>query len=200
MIEVEIKVHVTEQQKERLLDGATFISEEFFTDIYYDSDDFALTTKGMWLRKRDESFELKTPATLSGGFNLKKNIPMHEFTDQDDIAQRLMLDECYKTSFEEALAMAGYKQLYKFTNTRRSYKKNNFTIDFDTADFGDLIYSLCEIETIVEHKDQAQAALNELYAFVGQFGISSAKAEGKLGYYIRCMRPAHSRALEEASE
>ncbi|MFA6527653.1 MAG: CYTH domain-containing protein [Candidatus Babeliales bacterium] len=200
MIEVEIKVQVTDEQKEKLLCGATLLSDEVFIDTYYDSDDYSLTTKGFWLRKRNDVFELKAPATESGGFNMHKNIPMHEFTNQDDIAQRLNLPGTYTTSFLGAIIEAGCNPLYQFTNTRSSYKKNKFTIDFDQADFGDLIYNLCEIETFVESKDQSQAALDELYAFAGQFGISTAKAEGKLGYYIKCRNPEHYQALKQASE
>ena len=200
MIEVEIKVHVTDEQKAKLLYGATFISEKVFTDAYYDSDDFSLTSKGMWLRMRGDQFELKTPATQSGGFNMHKNIPMLELTNQNDIAQALHLNESYKSNFDSALAQAGYKQLYRFTNTRQKYSKNNIIIDFDHADFGDLTYNLCELETIVEHKDQSQAALENLYAFVQTFGISTNRAEGKLGYYIKRKNPAHYQAIKQASE
>jgi len=200
VIEVEIKIQVTDEQRARLLVDATFIAEEVYTDIYYDSDDFALTTKGFWLRKRNEIFELKMPATESGGFNLNKNIPMFEVTNLDDIAQKLELDDCYKTSFIDALSNAGYKQLYKFKNTRQSYKKDGFNIDFDRADFGDLVYELCEIETMVESKEQTQNALDSLYAFIASYGISSQKAEGKLWYYIKRKNPAHCLALERVSE
>lgn len=200
MIEVEIKVQVTDEQKKLLIHGATFISEEFFIDTYYDSQDFSLTTKGIWLRKRNELFELKTPATHTGGFNINKNIPMHEYTNQDDIAHILNLHECYKTSFEKAITISGYKQLYTFKNTRQSYKKNNIVIDFDYADFGDLTYNLCELETTVEHKYQTQIALHKLYAFIKEFGISSEKAEGKLGYYIKRKNQAHYQALKNAGE
>jgi thiamine-triphosphatase len=200
MIEVEIKVLVTNDQKQKLLQDAIFISEETLTDIYYDTDDFRLTTKGIWLRKRNEQFELKTPATQTGGFNINKNIPMHEFTNQDDIAKILNLNEHYKSSFLEAITQAGYKQLYKFTSTRQTYKKNKFLIDFDHTDFGDLTYDLCEIETTIEHKDQSQIALDELYIFAKEYNISLNKAEGKLGYYIKRKNPAHYYALEKASE
>ncbi len=200
MIEVEIKVHVTEEQKEKLLSGATLVAEKTFTDIYYDSSDFSLTTKGMWLRQRDKLFELKTPATKTGGFNINKNIPMNEFTDPDSIAKLLSLHECYKNSFTSALKKSGYEQLYKFTNTRQTHKKDNFIIDFDHADFGDLTYNLCEIETTVKNKNQTQEALDNLYTFIKQFGISSQKAEGKLGYYIKRKNPRHYQALKQAGE
>ena len=86
MIEVEIKVCITDAQKTELIKGAEFISEESLVDEYYDSVDFSLTTNGYWLRRRNGEFELKLPATKSGGFNLNKNIPMHEIYDKKIIA------------------------------------------------------------------------------------------------------------------
>jgi predicted adenylyl cyclase CyaB len=200
MIEVEIKVKVTEQQKQNLIQVANFISQEIIVDTYYDSKKYSLTIKGMWLRARNGLFELKTPATQTGGFNIDKNIPMHEFTNQDEIAKILNLHECYKISFLDALTKVGYKEIYKIITTRESYKKNKFIIDFDCARCDNLTYTACELETIVDNKDQCQNALNDLLAFIKPFGISSEKAEGKLWYFIKNINPTHYQALKNAGE
>lgn len=193
MIEVEIKVHVTQAQANLLIKDAQLRSQTSFVDAYYDSEDFRLTTNGMWLRQRNNQFELKMPATKDGSFHIGKNIPMHEITDEKKI--RNLLDLPIERPLVEALASAGYVVLYRFTNTRQTYIKDGFHIDFDRADFGDLIYCLCEVETIVESPDQTDQALESLYAFVKQHGISTERAEGKLGYYIRVKNPKHYYAM-----
>lgn len=198
MIEVEIKVHVTDEQISRLTADAQFIKQDFFVDTYYDSADFKLTTNGFWLRKRNEQFELKFPATKNGSFHIAKNIPMHEISDEQEIMQMLGLGK--HGSLPDALETHGYIPLYRFENTRQVYKKDGFTIDLDRADFGDLVYCLCEIETMVESQDQSQEALEKLYAFINRYGISSERAEGKLGYYIRLKNPAHYQAVISSSK
>jgi len=189
MIEVEIKVHVNDEQTAALIAGAQFISQkELITEIY-DSADYRLTTKGFWLRRRNGIFELKYPATKDDSFHFGKNNPMHEITDEHEIRQIIGLR--MNCPFEDALADAGYTVLYRFTNARKTYKKDGFTIDFDRADFGDLVYCVCEVEKLVDSADQTEQVLESLYAFVKQHGISTERAEGKLEYYMRIKHPAH---------
>jgi thiamine-triphosphatase len=183
MIEVEIKVQVTDEQKKKLLEGATFISEKKFVDEYYDAFNFSLTINGYWLRKRDNQFEIKLPATADGSFNIKKNIPMQEITTESEIMQALKLQPA--VSLDYALTQAGYSCLYRFSNLRKAYKKDGFIIDFDTADFGDLVYQTCEIETMVDSREQVTQAYERLYAFAATYGISPERVEGKIGYYIK---------------
>lgn len=193
MIEVEIKVHVTEDQARKLTENARPVGKHSFVDAYYDSVDFKLTTNGLWLRQRDQQFELKMPATHDGSFHIGKNIPMQEIPDEEEI--RRILGLAMQGSLHDALENAGFIVLYRFSNTRETYQKDGFTIDFDRADFGDLTYCLCEIETIVEAADQAELALEQLYSFIRRYGISTERAEGKLGHYIRVKNPEHYRAL-----
>lgn len=198
MIEVEIKVRVTDQQTRNLIEGAQPVAQSSFVDTYYDSADFKLTMNGLWLRQRDQQFELKLPATKDGNFHIGKNIPMHEITDEQEIGSILGL--CGHGPLSEQLAAAGYTVLYKFSNTRQTFIKDGFTIDFDHADFGDLVYSVCEVEMLVESTDQTEEALESLYAFVRQYDIPTERAEGKLGYYMRVKNPKHYHAVTNSSK
>lgn len=198
MIEVEIKIQVTKEQKERLISDAKYIASEQFIDEYFDTPAFALTTKGYWLRKRNNKFELKMPANAARTFNIHKNIAMQEITDPTEIAQFLNLNK--KNNLDSELMRKDYRMLYRFTNYRSKYAYANFIIDFDTADFGDLIYTVCEIETFVKQENQAEQALRDLYNFAKSFGIDTTKAEGKLGYYIKRKNPAHYSALLQNSK
>ena len=61
MIEVERKFTVGGDDEKRLLEGADFLLEKTLMDVYYDTPDYALSTKDMWLRTRDGRWELKVP-------------------------------------------------------------------------------------------------------------------------------------------
>ena len=50
MIEVERKFTVGGDDEKRLLEGADFLLEKTLMDVYYDTPDYALSTKDMWLR------------------------------------------------------------------------------------------------------------------------------------------------------
>lgn len=193
MIEVEIKVRVTDEQAKALIEGAHFVSRKILKNEIYDAADYRLTTNGFWLRCRNGNFELKFPATKDGSFHIDAATPMHEVTDELEI--RLILKLPIEGLMPDILQSAGYAVLYRFANTRQTYQKDGLTIDFDQADFGDLVYSVCEIETLVETEDQTDQALEKLYAFARQHCISTERAEGKLGYYIRVKNPAHYHAL-----
>ena len=193
MIEVEIKVQVTKEQKQNLLQGATFVSKKDFNDIYYDTTDYHLTINGYWLRKRGNIFELKYPADPSGNFNIHKNIAMCEITDESKIIQILKLDE--QKSLVHNLTNSPYKPLYTLYTIREKYHKDGFIIDFDHATFEDLTYEICEIETIVNTQEQSAEALDKLYTFIKPYNISSHRAEGKFGFFIKRKYPAHYEAV-----
>ncbi|MBN3291241.1 THTPA triphosphatase, partial [Polypterus senegalus] len=49
----------TEENLRKL--GAAFLGEQLFKDRYFDTEDFSLTLKDVWLRRRGDNFELKCP-------------------------------------------------------------------------------------------------------------------------------------------
>ncbi len=193
MIEVEIRVYVTDEQARALIAGAQFESQKSLVTEIYDTADFKLTTKNFWLRRRNGAFELKYPAMQGANLQLDQNIPVYEITDELEIRRILQLQT--KGTLQEALSEAGVVVLYRFTNTRQTYTKDGFTIDFDHADFGDLTYNICEIEKLVALVDQTKQALDSLYAFAKRYGISTERAEGKLEHYMRIKNPAHYYAI-----
>ena len=64
MIEVEKNFAVTEKDKACLIEDAVLLYKKVFTDVYYDSSDYALTGKDFWLRTREGKFELKVPQNV----------------------------------------------------------------------------------------------------------------------------------------
>lgn len=61
MIEVEKNFAIGPEDKKCLTEGATLLARKVFTDVYYDSPDYALTGNDFWLRTREGKFELKVP-------------------------------------------------------------------------------------------------------------------------------------------
>ena len=73
-IEVERKFHapeLSELSARVTANGGTTIGTKSFTDVYYDTSGCALTRRDIWLRCRDDAWELKLPieeeARRSGG-------------------------------------------------------------------------------------------------------------------------------------
>jgi len=66
MIEIEKKFLLSTKDEKRLIKDAEFISKKEFVDIYYDDKFFSLTKSDIWLRSRDNDFELKLPLNNKG--------------------------------------------------------------------------------------------------------------------------------------
>lgn len=196
MIEVEIKCKLTPQQETELLNGATLISDEHLTDVYYDSATYELSLKDFWLRTRNNKFVLKIPAAACAPLSIQANTPKHELEDEQAIRQALNLPS--EGTFAEALARAGYKPLYTLAKTRRKYSKEGFIIDIDHATFEHLTFDLCEIELMFEKSEDVKAATEKLIAFAQSHGITVESVPGNLIALIKVVNPEHYRLLEQA--
>src|SRR3989338_6378355 len=87
MIEVEKNFDLKPGDKERLIQDAKLIAEKTFTDIYYDTADFRLTTKDYWLRQREGKWELKVP--LSEAIRKKETDQYRELEDEEEIKRAI---------------------------------------------------------------------------------------------------------------
>lgn len=192
-IEVEKKFILTNEEIEKITQGAEFLSEKSFTDVYFDTAAFSLTTVDKWLRLRDDRFELKLPMNEGKGASQRK-LDQYEELDTD-MAIRNVLDLASKGTLREDLETNGYKPFSTFTTTRRKYKKGDFIIDLDTMDFG---YSIGEIELMVSEKSEMENALNKILSFAKELNLSVAPVRGKVIEYIKRTNPAHYQALEKA--
>src|SRR5438128_2889412 len=92
MFEVEIKFLLNNAEKTRLLEGALYVSEQHFTDVYYDNQEYNLSTNDIWLRTRNDKFILKLPISTNNA-SLKKqhNTPKLEIEDVHDILKHLKI-------------------------------------------------------------------------------------------------------------
>lgn len=191
MIEVEKKFILKPEDIDMLIKGAEFVSEKTFTDIYYDSADFALTTKDMWLRKRDGRFELKFPLNEDGSARVLDQY--EEYETEEEICRMLNLP--VTGDFDQNLLMHGYKPFATLVTTRKKYKKGEFIIDLDMIDFG---YSIGEIELMVNDKSQMHEASDKIIAFAKENGLELTAVRGKVVEYLRRYNPKHYQFLVNA--
>jgi thiamine-triphosphatase len=193
MIEVEKKFHLTEEQKERLIKDSEFFSKVIFTDEYYDTDTYTLTTKDVWLRARDGQWELKIPMAVGD----RKTDQYEEITEEALIRKYLDLQDNGK-DMEQTLADAGYAPFCICGTTRTKYRKGDFMIDIDSVEYGDMSYALAEIELLVEDRAEIADASQKILSFAEAEGLEIAPVRGKVIEYLRLKRPEHFEALIKA--
>lgn len=193
MIEIEKKFVIDDNKKNQLISGAEFLYKKFFTDTYYDTSDFSLTSKDMWLRSRDNNFELKIPASISdnGFINQYK-----ELTEENSIKEHLNLRG--NGLMNQLLADNKYNPFCILTTTRERFKKCLFSIDIDTVTADSFNYSIAEIELMVEKKADIKAALSQITLFMKQNNISWSPVRGKVIEYLKQKSPNHYDALLSA--
>ncbi len=90
MIEVENRFRLTEENEKKLIEGADFLGEETFTDIYYDTADSYLMKRDMWLRLRSGKFEMKLPLNEKTVLQRKSN-KYKEIESEEEIRKVLEL-------------------------------------------------------------------------------------------------------------
>lgn len=197
MIEIEKKFLLTDAQQRRLLTGATPLGAKTIEDSYFDTDDYRLTSRDNWLRRRDGAFELKAPLVVHGKAHAVNRY--RELTNPKEIASEL---DCSLNEDEgESLAAALQKEtiipfMTCYTN-RKSYEKAGFRIDVDEVTYkgASLTYRLAEIELLVNSEDDADAAEQKIIAFAKEMDLATDRIiEGKVLVYMKAKCPARYRA------
>ena len=190
MFEIEKDFNFEEEKMVKLLKEADFIGQKVFTDVYYDTDRYNLTSKNTWLRAREGLFELK--------------IPMNGITDTDryeEVEDEQKIKKFLEFNAEEILknqlAENGYKPFLKLTTTRKKYKKGEFNIDIDNAEYDDgSTFKGMEIELMIEDEKKAQEASDQIIKFAEIYGLEQSY-EGKISGYIRHKNPDHFKVLSD---
>ncbi|MED6248129.1 hypothetical protein ATANTOWER_027217, partial [Ataeniobius toweri] len=149
-----------------------------FHDQYFDTPDFKLTLRDMWLRRRKQSWELKCPtAKVNGtgepGREQSLCTQYKEITNLPEIYQRVkefIKDACEDGETEVTpsdeddswLGKMNLRCFAEFTTTRRSFTlkgEQGVQIDLDQADFG---YHVGEIEVLVPEGGNMQSAQEKI--------------------------------------
>lgn len=198
MIEVEKKFLLTKDQEKKLIEGAEFIGEKVFTDIYYDTQDYQLTANDKWLRQRAGKWELKV------SFNKDAANRKGDLYDEleDDGKIKKFFNFPAEKDLNEALKENGHAEFCICKTTRKKYKKHGFGIDIDLAEFedesGPWHYELAEIELMVQDKKQMPEALEKIISFAKENGLETGYVRGKILVYLKEKKPEHFQALVDA--
>ncbi|MEK7539594.1 MAG: CYTH domain-containing protein [Patescibacteria group bacterium] len=193
MIEVEKKFILNEQDKERLTKGAQFLNERVFTDVYYDTEIFSLTSNDKWLRCREGRFELKLPLNEEAD---RLADQYDELEDEQKIREALNLPA--NDNFADVLVKTGYSPFCTSKTARRKYKKEPFIIDLDIVDFQDFTYNIGEIELMVSEKSKIESAIEKIMDFAKSKNLTIAPVRGKVIEYLKRTKPNHYQALVRA--
>lgn len=192
MIEVEKKFLLDKEGEARLIDGAEFVGEKVFTDIYYDSEDFSLTTNDKWLRARAGKFELKLPFNKLAAERVGDLYD--EIEDENKIREIFGVSTDFK--MDDGLAKNGYFKFCTCKTIRRKYKKQGFGIDIDFVDYNDdFTYGLAEIELMVQDKSEMSGAIEKIINFAKENSLEIKYVRGKVIEYLKRKKPGHFRAL-----
>lgn len=194
MIEVEKKFLLSSKEEARLIEDAELVSEKTVSDIYYDNADFDITLANMWLRCRDNNFELKVPVRVNNNRTVDQ---FREITDQVQIALTLGLP-ADEPDLAAVLEKAGYMPFMSPRTTRRTYKKEGFTIDLDTVVYenSEFRYAIAEIEKMVDDEGAMPEAIDDIIAFAGKHNLATDQfILGKVGAYLKSERPNHYEVL-----
>lgn len=193
MIEVEKKFLLSEKNVIDLQKDAVFLSEKVFTDTYYDTVDYSLTTKDAWLRSRDGKFELKV-ALLDGDLRLADQY--EEIEDEQKIREYLRLKD--KGNLLDDLEKNGYSIFCRCRTTRKKYRKEKFVLDFDIVEYDDFDYKIAEIELMVENKSQIPKAIQDIMELAGGYNLKMASVRGKVIEYLLRKKKDHYQVLKQA--
>jgi thiamine-triphosphatase len=193
--EVERNFALSEEEHERLLSGATFLQEQTFTDIYYDTPTYTLTLQDKWLRSRNVQWELKLPIEMTPGSLMDQ---YQEIAVEKEIRSALGFPP--EGKMQDILTQGGYAPFCTCMTTRQMYIKEGFTIVTDLVEYEgcEWIYETCEIELLVRTREEIPEAGARINEFATTNGLSSTPSHGKVIEYLLRERPEHFKALADA--
>uniref|UniRef100_A0A8C5F4I5 Thiamine-triphosphatase n=1 Tax=Gadus morhua TaxID=8049 RepID=A0A8C5F4I5_GADMO len=195
--------------------GAVCIGQREIHDQYFDTPDFELTLRDTWLRKREDSWELKCPPAVgktqeTSGEGLEEASlcsRYKEITSLPEIQSRVkeVLKHCAggKPGGPEGVGDSWPGELNlrcfaEFTTARRSFtlQEEGVQIDLDQADFG---YTVGEIEVLVQEGEEVGSALEKIERAARRLGLTrNLRVEGKMDVYLQRFCPEHYVKLQRA--
>ncbi|KAE8633499.1 hypothetical protein XENTR_v10001896 [Xenopus tropicalis] len=201
-IEVERKFVPGPQVEDELLRlGAKLQNEITFRDSYYDTPDCRLTLGDVWLRRREDSWELKYPPQRgTRGLN-GASTQYLELSCEADITRRV--SEELNIPCPHSLDLLQLQEFASFVTRRRRFEfpprngsKHKVVVDLDTADFD---FSVGEVEVLVKTQEEVKSALMEVEEICKQLGVlSDSPVPGKMSTFLKINRADHYKQLLEA--
>ncbi len=192
MIEIEKKFLADKSDIERITKDAEFVGETINDDTYYDKN-FYLTKKDIYIRKRNETFEMKIGVRRRGFEGIISTY--REVDNKDLIRKELSITK--KGTLESDLEAYGYNPFGAWKTTRRKYKKGEFTIDVDYVNYG---YEVVEIELLVESLLCMDDATNKVIDFAKESGLTKSARVGKVEEFLKRNYPEEYKEIRKARD
>lgn len=210
----------------RMVEKWEYQGEKVFTDIYFDTHNYALTTRDIWLRQRDNSFECKVPLPSSrnnsvdrydeivveeeviGFLDRMKRRGLLSFprvkhhTKEEEVLPRIPHDkdrelDCIPlTTVPEWLHQNTMVPFTTITTRRKKYRASERFLV--DLDEMDFGYSIGEVELLVD-EGEVEAAVEAVMQFCVAHGFDvSSPIRGKVLEWLYRHSPSHYTALEAA--
>ncbi|XP_053714985.1 thiamine-triphosphatase [Synchiropus splendidus] len=220
-VEVERKFLFTSDTLKTLEQVGVCIGQREFHDQYFDTPQFDLTLRDMWLRKREGCWELKCATadvddckqpvkatSLCTRYKEITSLPdiqtkLREVIEEDnDLTTHLEnIETGHKNVPAEDETWLGALNLIcfsEFTTLRRSFTvaEEGVQIDLDQADFG---YNVGEIEVLLSEGEDVAAAVGKIEKTAQILGLSGdQRIEGKMNVFLKRYHPEHYEKLLNA--
>jgi len=181
MFEFEKKFIFDPKNVDHFLRNLYFVSEESFTDTYFDTNTYNLTTKDIWLRLRNNQYELKFPLKKTDSSISK----YEKIFGKDKISKYLNIN------------IDNLNPVAKLSTIRKKYRYEDFIIDLDEVTSDDFKYYIGEIELIKENEKNISESETKILNFFEQFNLNPEIIRGKVLEYLYQKMPEHYKMLVE---
>ena len=202
--------------------GGSRIGSVAFTDTYYDTPEHALTANDVWLRRRDDRWEIKVPipgdARRSGGERsvfrevegaagcldelenaletetraARRTRGSEKGEARDDLGAD---EEDEDEKLRRFMAERTVTPFASFATTRAKFSLDGAAIDVDSASFG---HTVVEVEVLCGDAGEVPAAEALVRAVAAKLALTDVGATGgKLETYLRRNCPKHLETLVE---
>eukprot|EP00971_Amphidinium_carterae_P182040 3612641-Amphidinium_carterae.1 len=195
--------------------GGQFTEHEHFKDTYLDTPDALLGRNDVWLRRRNDTLQLKIPFHTGGGGGRGKTWFFRAEDDATNISKEL---QNYMPSFRPAELNTTAEALYEallqelvviaeFSTDRTKYKVDDLNIVSDLATFGGYTVRVTEIKSFIENDDHDENDNRHitLHYRIFHTGVEvwhmkplGPKNAGKLDVFLRTQNPQYRQHLVEA--
>lgn len=199
MFEIERQCAYDHEICEKIITDSQFIKETKNHDIYYDTDDFKLTSQDAWLRKRNGEFQIKVVEGKGEPCGKRKFSKYKEITDEQEICAWLKIEN--QALSDKVLQVLGYIPFLDYEMNRNVYQQGEITMCVDVAYYKEDLdnpFKMFEVEIEVESQGQMGEAQQKMEEFFEKYNFEYQPIYGKVFHYIHKYCPEQYLVMKNA--